>query len=310
MPMLNKDELSSKHGPLITVALPVYNAGEFLELAVCSVLQQSWTNWELLILDDGSTDNAIRRLSRFADPRIRILCDGENRGLSSRVNQAVAMAKGSYIARMDQDDICHPDRLAHQLHFLERHHEVDLLATQCVTMDESERIGGLLPFATEHELICRSPWKGFYMPHPSWMGRTEWFRKNLYLVPSPYCCEDQELLLRAHLNSCYHTIPEALLAYRLRTHVSWQKLWLTRLSVLRMQLAYFVSRREWLHAAKSLFIAILRVGADCYSLRCGYLVFRRTDLSMSGQCSNEKVQWEKYIKSLKFFARSLGNGCG
>lgn len=305
--MSNRERRSSKDDPLITVALPVYNAGEFLELAVCSILKQSWTNWELLILDDGSTDSAIMRLDRFADPRIRVLCDGQNRGLSSRVNQAVAMAKGSYIARMDQDDICHPDRLAHQLKFLESHPEVDLLATQCVTMDERERIGGLLPFATEHALICRNPWKGFYMPHPSWMGRTEWFSKNRYLVPSPYCCEDQELLLRAHLSSCYHTLPERLLAYRLRSRVSFKKQWRTRLSVLEMQLAYFLSRREWVFAVQSFFMAVLRVGGDSYSQLLVCLLRPRENLSMSGLDSDENAEWVRYIKSLKVFSRSLGS---
>jgi glycosyltransferase involved in cell wall biosynthesis len=196
--MSNLKNYSPEVEPMVTVGLAVFNGGKFLEYAVLSILNQSWAHWELLLLDDGSTDKAIDRLSILADPRIIVIRDGQNRGHSYRLNQAVGMAKGKYFARMDQDDICHPKRLELQATFLELQPEIDLLATRCLKIDQKEKIIGTLPSAIRHADICRQPWRGIYMAHPSWMGRTEWFRRNAYQDPAPYCCEDQELLLRAH----------------------------------------------------------------------------------------------------------------
>ena len=81
---------------MVTVALAVFNGGEALEYAVQSVMNQSWPHWELLLLDDGSTDEAIDHLQISADPRIVFIRDGRNLGLATRLNQAVGMAKGKY----------------------------------------------------------------------------------------------------------------------------------------------------------------------------------------------------------------------
>lgn len=244
---------------LVTVALPVFNGGSLLELAVQSVVKQSWPDWELLIIDDGSTDGAIDGLSCLGDRRITLVRDGKNLGLAVRLNQAVSMARGKYFARMDHDDICHPERFSRQVRFLESHPQVDLLSTRCVTIDESNQLIGTLPFATDHADICRRPWQGFYMPHPTWMGRLDWFRRHAYLDPAPYCCEDQELLLRAHGASCYHTLADYLLAYRVRRHVPWRKVMRTHMTLAGTQIRYFVVRKQWPEPFLSLAAGLARV---------------------------------------------------
>jgi glycosyltransferase involved in cell wall biosynthesis len=254
--------------PLVTVALPVHNGGADLEKAVRSILNQSWANWELLLIDDGSTDGCIDRLSSLSDHRIFVIRDGQNLGLASRLNQAVSMAKGEYFARMDHDDLCHPERFARQIAFLQLHPEVDLLATQCFAIDERERLVGLLPSAISHADICRRPWQGFYMAHPSWMGRVEWFRSNLYQCPAPYCCEDQELLLRAHYSSCYHTLPERLLGYRIRAYTPWRKQFRTRISMGKMKIMHFLGQGKLLDALLSGLIALVRIGYDGWKVFC------------------------------------------
>lgn len=143
----------------------------------------------------------------LADSRIIILQDGLNKGLAVRLNQAISLSKGNYFARMDHDDVFHPARLAMQVDFLDTHPEDDLLATHCVTIDEYDRLIGSLPLAVQHSTICARPWQGFFMPHPTWMGRTEWFRRNPYAEPAPYCCEDQELLLRTYKSCCFAVLP-------------------------------------------------------------------------------------------------------
>ena len=285
--------------PLVTVALAVLNGGALLEGAMRSILKQSWPHWELLLLDDGSSDGAIERLPFLNDPRIIVVRDGCNRGLSSRLNQAVFMARGKYFARMDHDDISHPKRFARQVAFLEGNPHVDLLATQCLTMDEQDRLIGLLPYATDHADICRRPWQGFYMAHPSWMGKTEWFLRNPYSVPAPYCCEDQELLLRAHHSSCYHTYPEPLLAYRVRTHTPWKKQLRTRAAMGKMQFQHFLARGSLVYALLCKCLELARISQDLFKHMCRWVHF----IDMSNRepmLSNEvRQEWEPLIGKLK-----------
>lgn len=285
-----------KEGPKITIAMAVLNGGSFLELALRSILNQSWTNWELLLIDDGSTDGAIERLPFLIDSRIILIRDGSNRGLSFRLNQAIQMASGIYFARMDHDDICHPERLTSQVTFLEEHPEVDLLSTKCHTIDEQNKLIGALPSAINHVDICRLPWKGFYMPHPSWMGRIEWFRQNNYLNPAPYCCEDQELLLRAHYTSCYSTHPNYLLAYRAHSSIPWLKQYRTHVAMGKMQFIHFVARKEYLNAVLSLIGQFVRLSNDTWKKISHIFLppFKKERLSL------EAIdEWEMLIKKLK-----------
>ena len=286
-------------GALVTVALAVLNGGEALQHAVRSVINQSWPHWELLLLDDGSTDEAIDRLPFLADPRIVVIRDGQNLGLASRLNEAVSMAKGKYLARMDHDDICHTERFALQVAFLDGHPEVDLLATQCLTMDEQERLVGRLPSAINHSDICRRPWQGFYMAHPTWMGRTEWFRQNVYKNPAPYCCEDQELLLRAHYSSCYHTLPKHLLAYRIHAHTSWEKQFRTRVSMGKMKVRHFLDRGEVVNALLSGLIEVVRIGCDSWKGVCHRLHLPTKVGQGSVPTPKEHKEWETQIAAIK-----------
>lgn len=231
--------------PLVTVAMPVYNAGKYLRLAVLSIIRQTFTDWELLIIDDGSTDNALQDIADIDDVRIRILRDGGNRGLAARLNEAADIARGLYLARMDQDDVSYPERFARQIAALQNDPELDLVATRAIVIDENDQVTGLFPYAVSHKEICARPWRGFYLPHPTWMGRIKWFRKHRYAVPGPYFCEDQELLLRSHRDSRFGTLDEILFAYRIRSKVNWQKLARTRLTVFIVQLRHFAKLNLW-----------------------------------------------------------------
>ncbi|MBV5327771.1 MAG: glycosyltransferase family 2 protein, partial [Chlorobium sp.] len=117
-------------GPLLTIAMPVFNGGPHLRMAVLSIVQQSFTDWELLLIDDGSTDGAIEELADLADSRIHVIRDGRNRGLAARLNEALGLARGYYFARMDADDISYPERFSQQLAFLKSDQSVDLLGSR------------------------------------------------------------------------------------------------------------------------------------------------------------------------------------
>jgi len=183
-------------------------------------------------------------LKNLKDPRIRIIVGKKNRGLAVRLNQAVGLARGAYFARMDQDDICHPERLEKQISFLIKNPQIDLLGCACLTIDNRNQITGRLNCPKKHSQICQSPWKGFLLAHPSWMGKTKWFRQNPYQVPAPYLCEDQELLLRLHRSANFANLPEAYLAYRLREHARLGQLIKTRIAWWKVQTAVFIKRRE------------------------------------------------------------------
>lgn len=230
--------------PTVTIAMPVYNGGSELRLAVQSIIDQSLTEWELIIIDDGSSDGFVAALGLGLDPRIRILSDGKNKGLAARLNEIINLAQAPFMARMDHDDIAHPERLARQVQFLRQHTEIDLVAARCFTMSETREIVGELPFAETHDEICRHPWLGFYMAHPTWMARTSWFRRHHYASPAPYCCEDQELLLRARRTSRYHALGEPLLAYRVRSKVKFRKLFRTRAAWVAVQIRRFALERN------------------------------------------------------------------
>ena len=105
--------------PLVSVAMPVFNGAQTIEPAIRSVLYQTYENWELILVEDGSTDETLARSRQFTDSRIRIISDGTNQGHGARLNQAIELSRGKYIARMDQDDLCFPERFELQVDFLE-----------------------------------------------------------------------------------------------------------------------------------------------------------------------------------------------
>jgi glycosyltransferase involved in cell wall biosynthesis len=250
----------AEQNSLVSVLLPVYNGGDFLSLAVETIRNQTYPYWELILIDDGSTDFAVQEIQKLADPRIRIIQDGKRMGLAARLNQGIEISKGDYIARMDADDLAFPSRLEKQVLFLEQNPEVDLLSTQAVLFSEN-RILGLLPFREKHGEIARSPWRGIPMPHPTWMGRTRWFRRFQYLTPEVILAEDQELLLRALPQSQYHGLPEVLLAYR-QGKFSLKKRLKARQQLLKAQIRFFLTRREWFSFLAAIAVAGVKLVSD------------------------------------------------
>lgn len=199
--------------PLVSVALVVRNGADTVSLAIRSILAQSFENWELLVADDGSRDGTPAFIRGFPDRRLRLVAHPESRGLAFRLNQLVGLSRGRYVARMDADDFAFPERLARQVGFLEEHAEVDLLGCAAINFEGAGRIVGKSRQACTHEEICRRPWRGFVLFHPTWMGRRSWYQANPY-DPGLARAQDFELLLRTHARSRFHCLPEPLLGYR------------------------------------------------------------------------------------------------
>ena len=249
-------------GVVVTVAMPIYNAGAHLRLAVLSIVAQTFERWELVIIDDGSTDNALQTIADIRDPRIRIFRDGKNKGLAVRLNEACAIAIGQYLARMDQDDVSYPERLRLQVEALQADPGLDLVAGRAIIIDENNGHAGMFAFAGTHAEICAQPWRGFVFPHPAWMGRIEWFLKHRYAEPAPYFCEDQELLLRTYRQSRFLALDRVVLAYRIRAGVNWAKLAATRRAMLAMQWRLFGASAMWRQAMLALLAYFAKSGLD------------------------------------------------
>jgi len=120
--------------PLVSVLLPVYNCERYLADAIDSILSQTFSDFEFIIVDDGSTDRSSEVMADFRDERIRIIRQ-ENRGLAATLNRGIGLAIGKYIARQDQDDLSYPDRLAQQVDFMETHSDCVLLGTWAQIME-------------------------------------------------------------------------------------------------------------------------------------------------------------------------------
>ena len=228
--------------PRVSVLLPVRNGGRDLLMAVWSILGQSMQDWELLVLDDASTDAVLPAIASLPDPRVRVLRDAKHLGLAARLNLGLDLAQGEFIARMDHDDIAFPLRLQRQAEFLDRQRDIDLLGTRALVFAGDGEPAGLFPFRQNHEAICRRPWLGFYLPHPTWMGRAEWFKRHRYRIPEPRRAEDQDLLLRSYASSRFACLPEVLLGYRMGSTSAGAML-TARASALRAQMREHLRRK-------------------------------------------------------------------
>lgn len=124
--------------PSISVIMSVYNEQDYVRRAIDSILAQSYSDFELVIIDDGSIDNSAAVIAEYPDPRIRLLRQA-NQGLERALNRGILLSEGQYIARMDADDQSRPDRFAKQIDFLERRPGCGLVGSCCALLLEGER---------------------------------------------------------------------------------------------------------------------------------------------------------------------------
>jgi glycosyltransferase involved in cell wall biosynthesis len=289
--------LTLKNSLKVSIILPAYNAGDSLLLAVESIRQQTLREWELILLDDGSSDGSIEKIRNFNDNRIRIYSDNLHRGLSYRLNQGISLCRSKYIARMDADDICFMRRFELQFNFLQEHPAIDLVATKVIVFnDEDYSLIRLLPYKASHDLIIASPWRSIPMPHSSWMGRAEWFKRHLYKIPEVMRAEDQELLLRSMNESKFHTLPELLLAYR-RSAFNFQKKLTARVSLLKTQIFYFNQKKQYSFLCYALLFFLSNVFIDFFAVSPKFLrlFFSRMISKIPG---HNKIEFELLIKML------------
>ncbi|BCI71740.1 glycosyl transferase 2 family protein [Sphingomonas sp. S17] len=206
--------------PRITVALSVYNNGPYLAAALDSMLAQSFGDFELLIVNDGSTDDSRAIIDSFAerDPRIRAVHQ-PNRGLIPSLNLMIAEARGEYIARMDGDDIALAERFARQVAFLDAHPDHGVVGTRVIGITETgePRPDWTIDHPVEADAVQAALEAGPLLCHPSVM-----MRRSLVTMVGGYRaayrhCEDYDLWLRLDERTRMANLPERLMLYRYST---------------------------------------------------------------------------------------------
>ncbi|MBK5275238.1 MAG: glycosyltransferase family 2 protein [Desulfuromonadales bacterium] len=262
--------------PLVSIALPVYNGGATLAAAIRSILCQTYTNWELIIIDDGSSDNSVAVARNFHDPRIRLLINAENKSLPVSLNIALDNSTGEYFARMDQDDVSFPMRIEKQVNYMQAHSSIDLLGAGILYYSGDGVPHGKLPVRESHKDICSKPWSGFYLAHPTWFGRKEWFMKHRYRA-SATNAEDQDLLFRTYVSSHFACLPEVLLGYREEPRFL-KKIFKARFSFLKSAFIESIKSKEYVLAMKIVYTQYIKSFCDVLNVYIGVKSLRNTVL--------------------------------
>jgi glycosyltransferase involved in cell wall biosynthesis len=200
------------HKPFISVLIPVYNCEKYIQTAIESVLNQTFSNFELLIIDDKSTDNTVEIIQQFQDERIRLVVKEKNSGYTNSLNWGIANAKGKYIARMDGDDICLPTRFEKQVSFLDANPDVIACGSSSIIIGTDT----VVAVPENHEEIKLALLKGNCMIHPSIMIRKDSIDKfSISYDTSKEPAEDYDLWVQLAIIGKLHNLQEVLLHYRI-----------------------------------------------------------------------------------------------
>jgi len=213
--------------PKLSVLMAVHNGEKFLTPAISSIVKQSFRDFELILIDDGSTDRTPAIIHNFLkkDKRIRFYRQQKKEGLIFSLNRGISLARGYYIARMDADDIALPQRLEVQVDFLDKNPNCAFCGTWCYVINEKGEIVGHIRFPTDERIIKRIVM--LYNPfiHPSLCFRKEVLKQIGGYDESFRLAQDYDLILRLMARYKGVNIPQFLLKYRQSNYcVSWKNM--------------------------------------------------------------------------------------
>lgn len=213
----HKNELSDGNRPLVTIVMTVYNAGKFLKPAIDSILSQTYKNFEFIIINDGSTDNSEKVIKSYVDPRIRFI-NQTNHGLAYSLNKGFSLARGEFIARMDQDDISLPSRLEKELQLIALDPTIGVVGTFFTYIDEETSSPSITITMPTLDIDLK---RTLYLVNPFGHGSTM-IRKTAWEQAGGYRTdygptEDNILWATIADNWAFRVIPEVLYWYRINT---------------------------------------------------------------------------------------------
>lgn len=193
--------------------MPIYNGEAYLEEAMRSILSQTFTRFEFILVDDGSTDASATIVHAFGDPRIRYIYQ-ENQGIAGALRTGCTLAQGKYIARMDADDISLPERFSHQVAYLEQHPETILVSSAVLFINAEGKVTGRSFPYTSDRAIRKKLERFNPVCHPAVMMRREaYLRSGGYLDIQPF--EDHLLWISLSSLGMLHNLPVPMLKYRI-----------------------------------------------------------------------------------------------
>lgn len=211
--------------PGVTVGLPVGGGLYEFELAVRSVFAQTYADWELLIVCDGSPDDVVQRALQVKDNRVRVIVHPDNRGLAFRLNEIAGLAAADFIARMDADDMMHPDRLAKTFEFLAANPHVDVVGSGSYLINSDNTVQGSYREPDLPDKLSGYLNSGVFS-HPTVTFKKAWALKNPY-DPTRIRTEDKELWLRTAATSSFAKLTDRLLFCKVPLELSVAKQALT-----------------------------------------------------------------------------------
>ena len=206
----------NNHNPLVSVVMPVYNAGDFLVGAIESMRNQTLKDWELIVVNDGSTDKSYEILKKYAekDLRIKIFKFKKNRGLAFALNYGLNKVRGKYLARMDADDISYPKRLETQLRYLIRNLKVVAVGSQVKLINEKGNFIGYKKFPIAPEKIYQMMGTMMAIQHPTLLTYTRIIKKCPYANHTT--AEDVSMFFKLLQYGDFLNTKEVLFKYRIR----------------------------------------------------------------------------------------------
>ena len=199
--------------PKLTVLMPVYNSEKYLRQAIDSILTQTFSDFEFLVFDDGSTDKSLEIIASYRDSRIHVFQSDKNYGYVFHLNRGLEMANGEYIARMDADDISHHERLEYQVKFLEENSNIGFCGTWYKQFGYYNNV--IKHPVDDQGIRLQLLFQGSALGHPTVMMRKLIFDTySLKYMQSEYPAEDYWLWIRSSLVAKLANIPKVLLFYR------------------------------------------------------------------------------------------------
>jgi len=232
----------------VSIGIPFYNAESWLPDAIRSVFAQTYEDWELILVDDGSTDGSLEIAHSVDDQRIRVISDGLNKKLPSRLNQIAYLAKYDFVGRMDADDLISPCRFEKQMRILEEIPNIDLVSSGVFSLtNDLKLIGARWHDSTSISLSELLVKKGCGVVHAAILGRKEWFLRNPYDT-TLNIAQDYDLWLKSSANNDFniYLIQEPLYFYREEGNATTKKILAAYKNERRMYLKYGGSSKSFL----------------------------------------------------------------
>ena len=241
----------------VTIAIPFFNAEAYLTDAIRSVFAQNYKDWELILIDDGSTDKSLEIAKSIKDYRVRVISDGKNKRLAGRLNEVTKIAKYDFIARMDADDLIFPSKIATQLAYFEEDPNLDIVTTGVYSVTNNLEIQGVRGQDFEYPNFESIVSRNLGVVHAAILAKKSWYERNQY-DESLKIAQDLDLWIRAAKNNDFKikSISDYLYIYREEGNITKDKL-LRAYKNERQMIKKYVSNKKIKLLSKSRFKSLV-----------------------------------------------------